>query len=38
MLLTGEIGLGLKGSEIKLVFLLVKEGEAALGIQPLYYT
>ena len=36
--LTGEIGLDLTGSEIGLVFLLVKEGEAALVIQPLYYT
>jgi hypothetical protein len=36
--LVGEIGLDLRGSEIELVFLLAKEGEAALVIQPLYYT
>ena len=36
--LIDEIGLDLKGSEIRLVFLLVKEDEVALVIQPLYYT
>ena len=36
--LTSEIGLDLGGSEIGLVFLLVKEDEAALVFQPLYYT
>ena len=36
--LASEIGLDLRGSGIRLVFLLVKEDEAALGIQPLYYT
>ena len=36
--LIGEIGLGLVGFEIGLVFLLVKEDAAALVIQPLYYT
>ena len=33
--LTNEIGLDLKGFEIGLVFLLAKEDEAALIIQPL---
>ena len=33
--LINEIGLGLKGFEIGLVFLLAKEDEAALVIQPL---
>ena len=37
-LLTGEFGLGLADSVIGLVFLLAKEDEAALNIQPLYYT
>ena len=36
--LIGEIGLGLTNSGIGLVFLLAKEDEAALVIQPLYYT
>ena len=36
--LTGEIELDLKDFEIGLVFLLVKEDEAALVNQPLYYT
>ena len=36
--LVNEIELDLKGSGIGLVFLLVKEGEAALVFQPLYYT
>ena len=30
--LIGEIGLDLRGSEIRLVFLLVKEGEVALVV------
>ena len=36
--LIGKIRLGLEGSGIELVFLLAKEDEAALVIQPLYYT
>ena len=36
--LTDEIGLDLKDFEIGLVFLLVKEDEVALVVQPLYYT
>ena len=36
--LIGEIGLDLTDFEIGLVFLLVKEDEVALVIQPLYYT
>ena len=36
--LTNEIELDLKGFEIGFVFLLAKEDEAALVIQPLYYT
>ena len=36
--LIGEIGLDLGDSEIGLVFLLVKEDEVALVVQPLYYT
>ena len=36
--LTNEIELDLKDFEIRFVFLLAKEDEAALVIQPLYYT
>ena len=36
--LTDEIGLDLTDSGIGLVFLLAKEGEAALVIQPLFIT